>query len=377
MDQLVSAQAEIEPTVAPTLTTRIRAGRSAFLDGLLRPSLVAVFVALALCLGVMIAAATLITEQAMMAQGAALFAQDPLDDYAFASSEALRFQRQPPVGAHVALIGTAALREGLTVGGDIAARLAQRLGHPMPVVDFMSGGQSGIETAALAESLGPDFRGILVLGISLSRLAADSSELGGLVREPRLAFVSAAGDAEIRANGFEPPHRTGNYLIDNYKFFVARYRPILWHLLSGTAPVHDTRTYLGRPAADTAEWASDALILKARLSHYQERAEGNLGSLDRLIRLFPDRNKVQIVLMEIPLNPRAMDQVIGRAFVEAHRARVQAFARREGVVYWDLNPTAGLLPADFQDWAHINSAHAQDRWTSQMVERLIPLIQNP
>ncbi|HLN24338.1 MAG TPA: hypothetical protein VK558_10170 [Patescibacteria group bacterium] len=231
--------------------------------------------------------------------------------------------------------------------------------------------------AALADSLGPDFQGVLVLGISLSRLAADSSELGGLVREPRRAFISKAGDAEIRASGFEPPHRTGNYLIDNYKFFVARYRAIFWHLLTGTAPVHDTRTYLGRAPADAAQWASDAVTLKPRLSHYEERAEGNLGSLDRLIRQFPDRQKVRIVLLEIPLNPVAMNTIIGHSFVDAHRARLQAFARREGVLYWDMNQTAGLTPDDFQDWAHINSADAQNRWTSQLVDRLLPLIHNP
>jgi hypothetical protein len=305
---------------------------------------------------------------------AAMLAQDGLDDYEFGTTDALRLMQNPPRGPHVALIGTAAMREALTADSDIAARLSRGLGRPMPVIDFMSGGQSGIEMAAFADSLGPDFQGVVVLGVSFSRLAADSSELAKLVEEPRLAFASKAADAEIRAAGFTPPARTGNYFLDNYKFFVARFRTTLWHLVTGKAPEHITRTYLGRAPADAKQWASDAAILKARIAHYDERAESNLGAMKRLIALFPDRSKVKIVLLEIPLNPQAQDEVLGRDFVRKHRARLQAFADREGVLYWDLNQTAGLTPDDFQDWAHINKASAQDLWTGELTDRLQTLL---
>ena len=310
----------------------------------------------------------------MISPSAALLAQDPLDDYEFGTSQALRLLRAPPRGPHVALIGTAAMRETLTADSDIESRLASGLGRKMPVIDFMSGGQSGIEMAAFADSLGRDFEGVVVLGVSFSRLAADSSELAKLVAEPRLAFVSPAADAEIRAAGFQVPARTGNYFIDNYKFFVARYRTTLWHLLTGERPEHATRTYLGRAPADARQWASDAAILKARSAHYDDRAEGNLGAMDRLVKLFPDRSKVKIVLLEIPLNPRAEAEVLGPDFVAKHRARLRDFAAREGVLYWDLNESAGLTPADFQDWAHVNTASGQEQWTGHLVGRLVPLI---
>ncbi len=364
-----------EPSQTVGIVDKLTVAWTALASGLLTPSLVAVVIAVGSCCGAIVAADLLITENSMMGPNASVYAQDPLDDYCYATSDALRFQHNPPKGDHVALIGTAAMREAIETDEQVARRIERGFGKPIPVIDFMSGGQSGIEMAALADSLGRDYQGVVVLGVSFSRLAADSSELGTLVREPRLAFVSAAGDAEIRAAGFEPPHRSGNYLIDNYKFFVARYRSILWHLVSGIRPAHDSRTYLGRAPADDKQWASDSAILKARLAHYEERADNNLGAMDRLIRMFPDRNKVRIVLLEIPLNPRAAADVVGHSFVEAHRARMQAFAQREGVLYWDLNETAGLTPDDFQDWAHINRASAKDRWTGQLVDRLIPLIQ--
>jgi hypothetical protein len=346
----------------------------AFADGLLQPSLLALTVAAILVLGVMAAAALVIDERRMAGPDAALFAMDPLDDYAFATTDALRLLQAPPRGKHVALIGTAAMREALTADEDIAARLAAGLGAPLPVIDFMGGGQSGIEMAALAESLGRDFEGVIVLGVSFSRLATDNSELAMLVKEPRLAFASSAADAEIRAAGFAPSRRTGLYVLDNYKFFVARYRYVLWHLLTGTRPEHRNRTYLGRAAATPAQWSSDAAILKGRIAHYPERADNNLGAVERLIRLFPDRARQRIVLLEIPLNPRAAAELVGEDFVAAHRARMQAFAERQGVLYWDLNQSAGLTPADFQDWAHINGAAAQDRWTGQLTQRLVALI---
>lgn len=347
-----------------------------FTDNLTKASLPALFVAISLSLAAIMAALLLVKENVMISPAAALLAQDPLDDYEFGTSQALRLMRAPPRGPHLALIGTAAMREALTADQDIETRLSGSLGRTLPVIDFMSGGQSGIEMAAFADSLGRDFEGVVVLGVSFSRLAADSSELAKLVEEPRLALVSPAADAEIHAAGFTPPARTGNYFLDNYKFFVARYRTTLWHLITGEAPVHATRTYLGRPAADAKQWASDATILKARTAHYDDRAAGNLGAMDRLVQLFPDRTKVKIVLLEIPLNPKAETEVLGTEFVAKHRARLRDFAEREGVLYWDLNESAGLSPADFQDWAHVNSAAGQDRWTGQLIEKLVSLIQS-
>jgi hypothetical protein len=347
-----------------------------FIENLTTASLTSLFTAIAVCGAAILSAVIFLKEDVMLSPSAAVLAQDPLDDYEFGTSQALRLMRSPPQGPHLALIGTAAMRETLTADDDIAGRLARGLGRPMPVIDFMSGGQSGIEMAAYADSLGRDFQGVVVLGVSFSRLAADSAELAKLVDEPRLAFVSPAADAEIRAAGFAVPARTGNYFIDNYKFFVARYRTTLWHLLTGKAPVHATRTYLGRPPADARQWASDAAILKARTAHYDDRADNNLGAMERLVRMFPDRSKVKIVLLEIPLNPRAEREVLGSDFVARHRARMQAFAQKEGVLYWDLNQSAGLTPADFQDWAHVNTASGQDRWTTQLIDRLLPLLQS-
>ncbi len=363
-----------EPPQTVGIIDKLSVAWAALASGLLRPSLVAVIIAVGSCGGAIIAADLLITEDSMMGPNATVFAQDALDDYCYATSDALRFQHNPPKGDHVALIGTAAMREAIETDEQVASRIERGFGKSIPVIDFMSGGQSGIEMAAFADSLGRDFEGVVVLGVSFSRLAADSSELAKLVEEPRLAFASPAADAEIRAAGFTPPARTGNYFIDNYKFFVARYRTTLWHLVTGKAPEHATRTYLGRAPADAAQWASDAAILKARTGHYDDRAEGNLGAMKRLIALFPDRSKVKIVLLEIPLNPKAQDEVLGRDFVSKHRARLQAFAEREGVLYWDLNQSVGLTPADFQDWAHVNTASAQERWTGQLTDRLQTLL---
>jgi len=359
------------------LLTKIRRFAASFTAGVCQPSLTAVTIALLVCLTGIGAACLLITERSLTGERVAWYALDPLDDYAFATGTALALRQQPPPAPAVALIGTAAMREALIPDDQLAVRLGQRAGAPVTVIDFMSGGQSGIEMAALAESLGPQFEGVVVLGISLSRLAADSAELAGLVREPRLAFASAAGDAEIRAAGFTPPWHTGLYAIDNYKFFVARARAMLAHALGGALPVHASRTYLDRTPADAKQWESDTRTLRARLSHYAERADGNLTALERVLKLFPDRRRVRIVLLEIPLNPHAVSTIIGYDLVESHRARLRAFAARQGVEYWDLNPVALLTPADFQDWAHVNRAEARERWSTVLLDRLGSLLRTP
>jgi hypothetical protein len=347
----------------------------AFKKGISTPSLLALGVAGLVCATAMGGSFLYFTEDRLASSAVHYIASSPVDDYAFSSYKALRLRRSPVSGTQLALIGTAAAREAMTEEADIANRLEAALGQRIPVHDLLSGGLSAIEMTAYAESLGPNFEGVIVVGMSFSRLAAAADEMKTLIEQPRLGYVSAAADEETRASGFPVPLRTGIYLVDNYKFYVARYGTMLRNVfVTGPVPKHITRTYLGRPATDEVQWAADAARLKARLANYEARAQDNLASVARMLKQLPNNSRVKVVLLEIPLNPRALDEVVGRDFIDAHHRRLAKFAADNGVEYWDLNEAANLTPSDFQDWSHINSAKAQQRFTGVLVDRLLPLL---
>jgi hypothetical protein len=329
------------------------------------PGLVA---SVTIALGLLLTTALWVSPALLTGGWANYLIRDELDDYAFASSEILKMRAQPR-GIHGAvLVGTAAMREGLLNQADASRLLSEQRDLPLEVLALMTGGQSALEMTALAVELAPHLDGVLVLGVSPSRLAANPAELASLVRNPRLAFQSEAFDDEARASGHVVATRRGNYLLDNYPFFVARYWDAIGHLLLGPVKQWNTHPYLDKAPKDEAAWRADAQVLKRRLASYEQHAERNLAAYGRLLDKLAAYPSVKVLLLDIPLNPRAVREVFGSDFYAQHRARIAAFAQQRGALYLNLNDVPGLAESDFQDWSHIRSARAQRLLSERLFE---------
>lgn len=155
---------------------------------------------------------------------------------------------------------------------------------------------------------------------------------------------------------------------------MARYWDALQHLLSGPVAGWNTHPYLDKAPKNEAAWQADAVVLKKRLAGYERHARGNLAAYERLLRRLTDYPRVKVVLLDIPLNPRALREVIGTDFYASHRARIAAFAAAHGVAYVNLNDVPTLGEADFQDWSHIRSATAQAALTGHLFNTVAPLL---
>lgn len=315
-----------------------------------------------------------ITPSVITGKYAAYFLKNELDDYGFASRTALSITEKNAPVVGLALVGTAAMREGLL--SDIAIRneLEKKEKNDLEVINLMTGGQSALEMAALAGQIAPLFKGVLILGVSPSRLAADPAELGNLVRNPRLAFINPAFINEARATNHAIKEPTGIYAVDNYQFFVARYWDALGHLLSGPVAHWNIHPYLGLQKKDAATWEKDKKILQGRLSRYQTNAAANLASYERLSHALSNRPDIAIVLLDIPLNPRTINDIMGQDFYAGHRTRMAHFAKIHGLTYVNLNDAAGISQEDFQDWSHIRTEHAQQRYTAHLLKEIEPLL---
>lgn len=348
-----------------------------FAQGPLLLSWPALVLALLTALALLAGSGLLLKPALLTGPWAGYLVRDELDDYAFASREVLKLREQPRRIEGAVLIGTAAMREGLLNQADASRLLSHKRGRASEVMALMTGGQSGLEMTALAAEVAPHLDGVLVLGVSPSRLAADPAELAALVRKPRLAFQSEAFDAEARANGHAPPPRHGQYLLDNYPFFVARYWDALRHLISGPVERWNTHPYLDlSPKAEPA-WQADARVLRQRLAAYERHADRNLASYERLLAGLARHPSVKVLLLDIPLNPRARREILGPEFYASHRARVAEFAKRHGAAYLNLNDVPGLSEADFQDWSHIRSAQAQQALSEHLFDALAQQLPRP
>ncbi|NFV82269.1 hypothetical protein [Magnetospirillum aberrantis] len=317
------------------------------------------------------AAAAITIDSRYLAQGAgtAFWPRNAIDDYAFASTAAQRVGAIAQGRPTMVLVGTAAMREGLLPAGDIEHRLRQRLGREMPVVNLSTGGQSPLEAAGLIFEAAPQAKGTLVLAVSPSRMSASGGELQKLLDHPRLAFMNDGIRREAEALGLKVPAQRGVYLLDNLQFYVVRAPSFVANLLTGTKPVNDEQTYLGRGHQDAEEWDKDTRILAQRLSGYDRNFTANIAPYRRIVRWIKDNHLPwNVVLLEIPLNPRALAEATGPDFYPAHIANMRKFCAEEGCTYVNSNPRKLLAEEHFFDWSHLSSQRGKEIFTDAFLD---------
>lgn len=317
------------------------------------------------------AAATIDSNYLRTAASAAYWPRNAIDDYAFASIEAQRAAAKTAGRNALVLVGTAAMREGLLPARDIEQLLARRLGRDVPVINLSTGGQSPLEAAGLVWEVAPKAKGTLVLAVSPSRMAASGGELQNLLDHPRLAFTNDGIRREAEALGLRVPQSSGSYLVDNLQFYVIRAHSFAANLLSGTRPENDVQTYLARGREDGEAWGKDIQILSKRLAGYDRNFPANIAPYRRILRWVKDNNLPwNVVLLEIPLNPRAIAEATGPDFYPTHVANLQRFCREEGCAYVNSNTRNLLSEEHFYDWSHLSSRQGKELFTDAFLAEI-------
>lgn len=346
-------------------------GLAGFFAAALRSRVVAFSAAAAALALTAVSATTLTSGYLRDGATAGFWPRNAIDDYAFASIAAKRLGATAQGRPALVLVGTAAMREGLLPAPDIEQRLASRLGRAVPVVNLSTGGQSPLEAAGLVFEAAPQARGTLVLAVSPSRMAASGGELQKLLDHPRLAFMNDGIRREAEALGLKLPTSTGIYLLDNLQFYVVRANSFVANLLTGNRPVNDEQTYLGRGHQDAAQWEQDTRILTRRLAGYDQNFPANIAPYRRIVRWIKDNHLPwNVVLLEIPLNPRALAAAAGPDFYPAHVANMRRFCAEEGCAYVNSNTRALLAEEHFFDWSHLSSQRGKELFTDDFLDSI-------
>jgi hypothetical protein len=302
---------------------------------------------------------------------AAYWPRNPIDDFAFASIEAKRAGDKVAGRPALVLVGTAAMREGLLPADEIQSIISKRKGREIPVVNLLTGGQSPMEAAGLVHEVAPQVKGTLVLAVSPSRMAASTGELGTLLEHPRLAFSNGGVASEAEALNLTMPKQTGLYLLDNIEFYVVRLPSFAAHLLTGKREVNNVQTYLGRGHQSAEEWARDTDILKRRLSTYDRNFETNIAAYRRLIRWIKDNEyPLNVVLLEIPMNPKALAEATAPDFYRNHIDNLKRFCTAEGCTYVNTNPQNVVPLESFYDWSHLSGRPGKEAYTHAFLNEI-------
>jgi hypothetical protein len=352
----------------------------AFLDGATQPSLPVLGGTLGVAVTIFGLMLTLLTPDLLATKGYGYFLTDPSDDYAYLTSETLRIRKEAPSRASVALIGDSFFQEALHPKY-LERELQDQTHQPITVYKLAVGGLFLWEEICILDNIRHQFQGVIVLHVQPPLLSQGREHLkGGITRHSRLALYCSAFDAEMQLAGISPPKWTGNYFIDHYKFFVARLPALLKNLITGPVPWSDHNAEQWRPPTKQ-QWDRAVNSLVRWQKDYRRNREANFGVYARLLQLLRSSGKIQVVLVETTINPRAYSLITAipdtKRFYEEYQTDMNRFAQEQNVPYWDIGTVANLLHTeDFIDHIHIKSPQARKRYAAELARRLTEVLRS-
>jgi hypothetical protein len=297
---------------------------------------------------------------------------DREDEYAALTAQVMRIARTEAPCYRAVVVGDSAVREALSSPGDIQRALNEKLQKKVRVDLLTTGGLTPWEALMALDVMGDRFDGGLVVLQMAPQLLANGPDMPrSLCTTPRVALSSAAFDRELRIWELAPPERTGNYFLDNYKFFAARPQAIL-NVARGPRELPPHMAESWRPPA-AVEWQRAVNNMVRWRDGYAANREANLGLYRRLIGDLQARS-IQVALAEDIINPRAEAAIkeIPEVWelLEQYGQDVAELARGSGVAHWNLRDEAGLVPEDFLDHTHLRNPAARQRYTDVLSQHL-------
>jgi hypothetical protein len=357
---------------------------AAFRRALLSPSRAA----LGLTLGVTLATWVLLVfglTPGRMAEWAPYFAASRRDTCAFVTGrvEALRLA---PTAAHpsVVFIGASGLRDAITTPEALAAELADRVPDAPDVPNvpnvpnvhwLVTDGQNMLESLSLVEALPPDFEGVIVLGVNPFRLGHGLAPILNQVRfEYRLGFRSRILLEKSAAAGI-PLVGDISYFWDNHRFFLPRLRYAYKNTKRGAPeefPRPPNREGGGHASPDAWQWFEE--VTDGMSTRWFRQAPEGLLPMTEMFAALPNRERIEIVLLEGPVSQRARERYYGAEFYAKYFEHMERLAQDHGFEHWTLTKDAAITEGDFYDWGHLNNAEARERFTKVLADRLAPLL---
>lgn len=358
--------------------SRYRSYLREFIDGATKPSLAALLGTLGVVGVVFVTCLTMITPKFMGTAGYGYFMINPIDEFAYLTSETLRIVHSQSRNLSVVLVGTSSTREALAGTRDLEQLLAAKLQQPVDVYDLTSGNLNHWEAACMLDNLRGHIRGAVVLEISALMVAYDRGRLQTIAAQPRLALDCPAFAEELRHAGITVPSTSSNYFLRHYQFFVARSHAILLNLIRGPVARNPNKIAgWGAPAAQRRQLGQQRFL--EVLGVYQANSPPNFGVYQRMLTNTRSQGTIKVALVEALRNPEIDDIMFthkpaGKQVYADYQATVTQFAGDNATPYWDIGSVAQFKTTDFSDHTHLQSPEARKRYTEMLAAHLVELL---
>ena len=301
------------------------------------------------------------------------FASDPLDTTLFASARLERLLASEEEAPLFALVGSSGMVEAVTTEGGLHEAVSLGSKGDVRVADLSCYGQSILDSVLLVDQLPSRFDGVVVMNISPRLIGR-----GWKFEKPfgnRMAVRSPLLEDMVRDGGVDMEELTGNYFLDNRRFFLPR----LWSLLRNV--VNGPLERRMHPYGDSPSPLGDVLykqqLGRVRLAYgsYDKNYRFDMRFVSTVGLEVTKRGAVAFVLLEAPVRPSALEEVYGADGFAAHTENMRAFAEEHGFLYWNLNQEAGLTDSDYYDYTHLWVAEARERYTRVLGGKVASLIE--
>lgn len=296
---------------------------------------------------------------------------DSLDYFPAASFDAVRMESSADPRPALVIMGASATNESVLETPELEEAL-RAAGLDMQVFRLTTSRQNLWESQALAAKLPRDRPAVFVLGIGPSRFTWTKQQLQRTVWFPNLGFRSEVIDDNARAAGLSPQRRTGFYVLDNRNFFLPRAVKAAGRYLTNR-PVEIIRfrydTSRVGPQEETV-WQQRGDLIMQRMNDYEQKYAFNVEFLRGFVKDIESNPAWDFALVEHPLNPRFIDEFLGQENYDRFRQHMESFAAGQDIPFWRPYVEAGLTPADYHDWAHVNSDAARQKTTQRLIAHL-------
>ena len=342
-----------------------------FYKGLFGTSGVSLLGGLGLALLELLLCVVFVTPRRVAALDPLLLMRHARDDYARITLLALKL-KQRPGALSVVYLGSSIAQRALYDSLDpapIERRLTALVGEPITFYSLYASAETVRESELLVEQIPEGFRGLVTM-VVYDEKDDDLNDASVLEQSPklveRLALDPADPEEERVAFDGRAVRTTGNYFLDHIQFFSARRENLIhpWLRLPAFPRGGYHRLTPPYPGAEQVALERSRASPHALLAKYREL-------LETMIDNAQDAG-ASVVLVEGPANPKyhAMKGK-GQAL---YAKRMEAFARRHGAQYWDLNPDLDLRRADFEDGFHLGDAGARLRFQRLYCQRVAAVL---
>jgi hypothetical protein len=204
---------------------------------------------------------------------------------------------------------------------------------------------------------------VVLLVVGPSRFTRNAAELDTISSSPRLALREDLNQERVE-HGLAPLWRSGNYFLDNRRFFSPRLRNAFPNLVF---PVHPRpRDYTVEEPLPDEEWEALASNVEARFGRWPAEHRWNGDILRRTVEEVRERTDMEVVLVDHTINPRFREERMTDAFSSEYRRYVDALASDVGTRLLLADTMISASESDFYDWGHIRNAAVSDTLSARI-----------